>query len=65
MVAAPYIDAPAYGPHGAVTLLYRCVVVDGELRPSHESVRVAYRDPETVDSWFGDHASYVERAVGR
>ena len=60
LVDAYWIDAPdAYGPHGAVTLLYRCEVVGGERQPSKESTAVSYRNIEDVSDWHGLARQYA------
>ncbi|MFD1512640.1 NUDIX hydrolase [Halomarina rubra] len=48
----------AHGPHGQLQLPYRCRVVGGDVDPSHESLAVAYRDPETVEDWHADHEQF-------
>lgn len=60
LVDAYWIDAPdAYGPHGAVTLLYRCEIIGGERQTSHESDAVRYRDVEDVSVWHGNARRYA------
>ncbi|EMA52527.1 MULTISPECIES: NUDIX hydrolase N-terminal domain-containing protein [Halococcus] len=60
LVDAYWIDAPdAYGPHGAVTLLYRCEITGGERRTSRESDTVRYRDIENVSVWHGKARRYA------
>lgn len=60
LVDAYWIDTPdAYGPHGAVTLLYRCEIVGGERRTSPESNTVCYRDIEDVSVWHGNARRYA------
>lgn len=52
-----------YGPHGAVTLLYRCEAVSGELELSHEGWDLQWQSVEDVPRWFADHERYVREAV--
>jgi len=51
-----------YGPHTSFHLLYHCVPVGGELRPSPETVEVRYMDHRTVTTWHKDHAVRAARA---
>lgn len=52
----------AYDPHGAVTLLYRCVPVGGTLEPSREARAVEWQHVEEVPEWFFDHRRYARDA---
>lgn len=52
-----------YGPHGAVTLLYRCEAVAGELELSHEGRDLKWQSIENVPKWFADHERYARAAV--
>ncbi|RDI69542.1 NUDIX hydrolase N-terminal domain-containing protein [Halopelagius longus] len=53
LVDGYWIDAPTKdGPHGAVTLLYYCHVVGGDLKACNESQAVRYWSIEEVPSWF-------------
>jgi 8-oxo-dGTP pyrophosphatase MutT (NUDIX family) len=43
-------------PHGQVGLVYLCRIVGGELRASHESLELAWRDPaDPAIEWHLDH----------
>ncbi|WP_255151737.1 NUDIX hydrolase N-terminal domain-containing protein [Halorarius halobius] len=53
-----------YDPHGAVTLLYRCERVGGELTLSHEGTDLRWQSPTDVEEWFADHERYARDAVG-
>lgn len=60
LVDGYWIDAPAKdGPHGAVTLLYYCLVVGGELAASNESQAARYWRIEDVPEWF----SYAQKGA--
>lgn len=60
LIDAYWIDAPdAYGPHGAVTLLYLCETIGGTRRPSRESNAVRYRDIGAVSVWHGNARQYA------
>lgn len=52
-----------YDPHGAVTLLYRCERVGGELELSHEGEALDWRRPDEIDDWFSDHERYARDAT--
>lgn len=49
-----------YDPHGAVTLVYRCRPVGGELELSAEGQALQWRRIDDVEEWFFDHAEYAE-----
>ncbi len=51
-------------PHGQVGLVYVCRVLGGDLRPSHESLELAWRDPgDPAIEWHVDHRERVLRAL--
>lgn len=51
-------------PHGHVGLVYVCRVLDGELRPSHESLELAWRDPaDPAIEWHLDHGLRARAAL--
>jgi 8-oxo-dGTP pyrophosphatase MutT (NUDIX family) len=51
-------------PHGQVGLVYVCNVLGGDLRPSHESVELAWRDPsDPAIEWHLDHGRRARRAL--
>ncbi len=51
-------------PHGQVGLVYVCRILHGELRPSHESLELAWRDPaDPAIEWHVDHGERVRRAL--
>ncbi|NHN48276.1 NUDIX domain-containing protein [Halostella sp. JP-L12] len=52
-----------YDPHGAVTLLYRCERVGGDLELSREGEALDWRRPGEVDGWFFDHERYARDAL--
>ena len=52
-----------YDPHGAVTLVYRCERVGGELELSREGEALDWRRPDEVDDWFSDHERYARVAT--
>jgi len=52
-----------YDPHGAVTVVYRCDVVDGDLELSHEGEAFAWQRVDAVDDWFVDHERYARDAA--
>jgi 8-oxo-dGTP pyrophosphatase MutT (NUDIX family) len=51
-------------PHGQVGLVYVCRVLGGTLRPSHESLEIAWRDPaDPAIQWHLDHGTRVRAAL--
>lgn len=52
-----------YDPHGAVTLVYRCDVVGGDLELSHEGKDLAWQRISDVEVWFFDHEQYATDAA--
>jgi ADP-ribose pyrophosphatase YjhB (NUDIX family) len=51
-------------PHGQVGLVYLCRALGGELRPSHESLEVAWRDPADPSiAWHLDHGTRALAAL--
>jgi len=52
-----------YDPHGAVTLLYLCDRVGGDLELSHEGLDLAWQRVDAVDGWFHDHERYARDAL--
>jgi len=51
-----------YDPHGAVTIVHRCDVVEGDLQLSHEGDALAWQHLDDVDDWFFDHEAYARDA---
>jgi 8-oxo-dGTP pyrophosphatase MutT (NUDIX family) len=54
-----------YDPHGAVTLVYRCTPVGGELELSREGLALEWSHAEEVPEWFFDHGEYAREAKRR
>lgn len=52
-----------YDPHGAVTILYRCDPVGGELRLSREGEALRWARMGEVGDWFADHERYARDAL--
>jgi ADP-ribose pyrophosphatase YjhB (NUDIX family) len=52
------------GPHSMVGLTYLARATGGELRPDHEALEVAWRDPAGISEWHTDHGLRVERVLG-
>jgi len=52
-----------YDPHGAVTLLYLCERVGGDLERSHEGLALKWQRAEMVDDWYSDHERYARDAL--
>ncbi len=51
-------------PHGQVGLVYLCRIVGGELRRSHESLDLAWRDPsDPAIEWHLDHGTRALAAL--
>ena len=51
-------------PHGQVGLVYVCRILGGELRTSHESLELAWRDPaDPAIEWHLDHGERTLRAL--
>lgn len=48
---------------GSVHHIYDCVVLGGELRPSHESTEVAFRSHGAVEEWHADHRLRIQAAI--
>lgn len=59
-----YWRPPGRHPHGFVGITYRCRRVGGTTTGSHESERVAFREPATVDNWHRDHGEVVRDVLG-
>lgn len=53
----------AYGPHGAVGVVYRCEPTGGALEVSPEGEALNYWDVDSVPSWYRDHADVVRDAL--
>jgi ADP-ribose pyrophosphatase YjhB (NUDIX family) len=51
------------GPHSMVGLTYLGQAVGGELRPDHEALEVAWRDPQEITEWHTDHGERVHRVL--
>jgi hypothetical protein len=51
-----------YDPHGAVTLVYRCVPISGELELSREGLALEWNHVDEVPEWFFGHGEYAEEA---
>jgi ADP-ribose pyrophosphatase YjhB (NUDIX family) len=63
MVAWRQASLPA-APHGQVGLVYVCHVLGGELRRSHESLELAWRDPaDPAIEWHLDHGTRAQVAL--
>jgi 8-oxo-dGTP pyrophosphatase MutT (NUDIX family) len=51
-------------PHGQVGLVYVCRILGGELRASHESLELAWRDPaDAAIEWHLDHGVRTRTAL--
>ena len=55
----------SYDPHGAITLLYRCIPISGELKLSEEGLNLQWQQIEAVPDWFFDHKRSALEASGR
>jgi ADP-ribose pyrophosphatase YjhB (NUDIX family) len=64
LVDADYFEPAAYGPHGGVTLLYRCVPMSGEPGPSREADAARYARLEDVPAWFDERHERYARMAG-
>jgi 8-oxo-dGTP pyrophosphatase MutT (NUDIX family) len=51
-----------YDPHGAITLVYRCEQVGGDLALSHEGDALQWQAVADVPEWFFDHERYARDA---
>lgn len=51
------------GPHAAVSVIFLCDVVGGELRLSHEVTDLAWHHVDDVERWHGDHERFARRAL--
>jgi ADP-ribose pyrophosphatase YjhB (NUDIX family) len=51
----PFFPHTGGGPHAGYGLIYYCIAVGGELKPSHETPDVAYHDYTQVTEWHYDH----------
>lgn len=58
-----YWRPPGRHPHGFVGVTFRCRRVGGTLQGSHESERVGFREPASVDDWHRDHGEVVRDAL--
>lgn len=54
---------PRTGPHGQISVVYRCTVDGGELECSHEGIELAYRDVDDVDDWHLNHETFARDAL--
>jgi 8-oxo-dGTP pyrophosphatase MutT (NUDIX family) len=52
-----------YDPHGAVTLVYLCERVGGELDSSREAQAVEWQFVDDVTAWFFDHEQFARDAL--
>jgi len=48
--------------HSSVHVLYLCRRLSGDLRISHESLTMEYRDPGTIQDWHKDHREQAAAA---
>lgn len=55
-------SAGEHGPHGFVGVVYLCERVDGDPRPSRESVAVRYWPIDEVPRWHKDHETSIRDA---
>jgi 8-oxo-dGTP pyrophosphatase MutT (NUDIX family) len=56
--------APPDRPHGHVGLAYLCRMLGGDLRPSHESLELAWHDPADPGiAWHLDHGEKVHATL--
>ncbi|MFC6724958.1 NUDIX hydrolase N-terminal domain-containing protein [Halobium palmae] len=53
---------PESGPHGQVSLVYRCAVEGGTLALSREGTELRYRQIPEVDDWFTIHREFATDA---
>jgi ADP-ribose pyrophosphatase YjhB (NUDIX family) len=56
-------DADAHNPHGFVGAVFRCDVVGGDLRGSHEDTGLAFRHPDDMPAWHKDHERAARDAL--
>jgi 8-oxo-dGTP pyrophosphatase MutT (NUDIX family) len=42
-------------PHTTIHIYYHCRCVGGELKTSHESLEMGFKDPNTITAWHKDH----------
>lgn len=42
-------------PHTSVHIVYLCRYISGEVRISHESLAMEFKDPATITNWHKDH----------
>jgi 8-oxo-dGTP pyrophosphatase MutT (NUDIX family) len=51
-------------PHGQVGLVYLCRIAGGDLRASHESLELAWRDPsDPTIEWHLDHGRRAQAVI--
>ena len=50
-------------PHASVHVLYFCTRWSGELRISHESLAMEFRDPAEILEWHRDHGKQAVKAL--
>ena len=50
-------------PHTSVHILYYCKYISGEIKKSHESLELAYKDHTTITNWHKDHQKQAEEAA--
>ncbi len=53
-----------YGyPCSSYHILYACKYISGDLKRSHESIELEYKDYKTIDKWHRDHLHMVEKVL--
>jgi 8-oxo-dGTP pyrophosphatase MutT (NUDIX family) len=52
-------------PHSMVGLVYEARPTGGELQHDHESLDVAWRDPETVTDWHIEHGEQLRAVLAK
>jgi 8-oxo-dGTP pyrophosphatase MutT (NUDIX family) len=49
-------------PHTSVHILYYCKYISGDIKKSHESLELSFKDHTTVTDWHKDHKGQAEEA---
>jgi 8-oxo-dGTP pyrophosphatase MutT (NUDIX family) len=49
-------------PHTSIHILYYCRYISGEIKKSHESFELSYKDHTTITNWHKDHQWQAEEA---
>ena len=49
-------------PHTSIHILYYCKYISGDIKKSHESLELSYKDHTAITDWHKDHQWQAEEA---